>query len=101
MFMTHRWASTLAAAAGAAGLVVAGATTASATTVIGFGNSAIGNACTNLGSATADGVTAAGPGVVTALVAAVPYASATNQCGNLGIPLRPLEDRVVVQAVEA
>jgi hypothetical protein len=101
--MTQRSAFTLAAEAGAATLVVVGggASTASATTIIGFGNGAIGNVCANVGSAAARGATVAGPGAVTALAAAVPYACATNQYGNLGIPLRPLEDRVIVQPPEA
>ncbi|WP_139140442.1 hypothetical protein [Streptomyces thermolilacinus] len=66
--------------------MAAGSATASATTIIGFGNAAISNACTNIGAPTANGATASGPGAANALLAAVPLGSPASQCGNLGLP---------------
>ncbi|MFE9674683.1 hypothetical protein ACFYO5_11285 [Streptomyces sp. NPDC006259] len=73
-----------ATAAGTVVLLAAGAVNASATTIIGFGNAASNNACTNTGAPTLRGATTAGPGVVNALNAAVPVGSPTNNCGGLG-----------------
>ncbi|MGW7262402.1 hypothetical protein [Streptomyces sp. NPDC054842] len=65
-------------------LLSAGAAEASATTVIGFGNAAIDNACTNTGTATPRGATTAGPGALNALAVALPVGSPSNGCGDLG-----------------
>jgi hypothetical protein len=83
----------LAVTVGTTALVTAGgAATASATTIIGFGNSAINNACTNIGAPIANGATTSGPGAATALLTAAPLGSPANQCGNLGLPTLIRED---------
>ncbi|WP_228978342.1 hypothetical protein [Streptomyces sp. DH12] len=92
LVLSQRMARALAVTAGSAALVAAGAAPASATTVIGFGNAAISNACTNIGAPIASGATASGPGAVNALLAAAPIGSPANQCGNLGLPSVLRED---------
>lgn len=68
------------------GFTALAATPASATTVIGFGNAAHDNACTNTGGARASGATARHSGTVGGLAVALPYSTPGNQCGNLGLP---------------
>lgn len=68
-----------------AGLIGTAAAPASATSVIGFGNAAYGNSCTNQGSATTQGATTGGPGAATGLAVAIPGSNPTNQCGDLGL----------------
>ncbi|MCC9311086.1 hypothetical protein LN042_29155 [Kitasatospora sp. RB6PN24] len=69
----------------AAGASVA-STSAGATTIIGFGNGAINNACANSGMAgRTNGATAQAQGIGTALAAALPVSGPANQCGNLGL----------------
>ncbi|MBZ4324239.1 hypothetical protein [Streptomyces huiliensis] len=62
------------------------ATPASATSVVGFGNGTVGNACAEHGGPRAGGVTRRGSGAVTALGVALPVGSPSNQCGSLGLP---------------
>ncbi|WP_033037424.1 hypothetical protein [Streptomyces monomycini] len=59
---------------------------ASATSIIGFGNAAVGNTCANHGSPRADGATKQGSGAATALSVALPVGSPASQCGTLGLP---------------
>ncbi|MFH8411146.1 hypothetical protein ACH4FX_41210 [Streptomyces sp. NPDC018019] len=65
---------------------LAGAQPASATSIIGFGNAAVGNTCANHGGPRADGATRQGSGAAAALSAALPVGSPANQCGTLGLP---------------
>ncbi|MFF4321231.1 hypothetical protein [Streptomyces sp. NPDC001568] len=60
---------------------------AGATDVVGVGNSAHDNHCTNRGRSVASAATAYAAGVVSALTADVPLSIPTNQCGGLGAPL--------------
>lgn len=84
---THRVSRPVAAVLVlAAGAVTGAAGTASATTVIGLGNGASNNACSNLGGAAPHGATTSGPGVATGLRAGLPTSGPANQCGNLGVP---------------
>ncbi|MEU7136762.1 hypothetical protein [Streptomyces sp. NPDC046261] len=65
---------------------LAGTKPASATSIIGFGNAAVGNTCANHGSPRADSATKQGSGTATALGVALPVGSPANQCGTLGMP---------------
>ncbi|MER5778348.1 hypothetical protein ABT144_29445 [Streptomyces sp. NPDC002039] len=60
---------------------------AGATDVVGVGNSARDNHCTNHGGSAVSAATAYAAGVVSALAAAVPLSIPANQCGGLGAPL--------------
>lgn len=73
-------------------VLAATTTSASATSIIGFGNSAINNTCTNLHGSIANGATTNGPGSVTGLLAALPISGPANQCGNLGLPTEEAEE---------
>ncbi|MEU9421129.1 hypothetical protein [Streptomyces sp. NPDC048272] len=81
----------------AAVLPIAFATSAGATDVVGVGNSAHDNHCTNRGGPLASAATAYAAGVVSALTAAVPLGIPTNQCGGLGAPLVDQQVNNVVQ----
>lgn len=77
---------TISALALAAAGVPLTSTPASATTITGFGNGAINNACANSGTAgRTNGVTTQAQGIGTALTAALPASAPANQCGNLGL----------------
>lgn len=75
-------------------LVLIGASDAGATSVIGFGNSAIDNHCTNR-SPQAHATTAS-PGAGTSQSVGVLLGIPANQCGNLGLPLA--DDRIASAA---
>ncbi|WP_329448919.1 hypothetical protein OG906_38340 (plasmid) [Streptomyces sp. NBC_01426] len=81
----------------AAVLPVSFATSAGATDVVGVGNSAHDNRCTNQGGPPASAATAYAAGVVSALTAAVPPGVPTNHCGGLGAPLIDQEVNNVVE----
>jgi hypothetical protein len=72
----------LTAASSALGI----AAPAGATTIIGFGNAAIDNACANIGGPRAGGATKQHSGIITGLAAALPASSPGSQCGTLGLP---------------
>lgn len=74
-------------------------TAASATSIIGFGNAALSNFCSNVGGSHSAGETTRGPGTVTGLVALVPLSGPTNQCGNLGLPTKAADPSDVCGAV--
>ncbi|WP_207565690.1 hypothetical protein [Streptomyces sp. CA-256286] len=79
-----RSASLLGVAAAAAALTAA---PAHATSIIGFGNGAVDNACTNRATgATANAATMQGSGTAGGLRLAMPSLAPINQCGNLGLP---------------
>ncbi|MEU2513935.1 hypothetical protein [Streptomyces syringium] len=78
----HVTGATLLAATSA----LVGTKPASATSIIGFGNAAVGNACATHGSPRADGATKQGSGTAAALSVALPVGSPANQCGSLGLP---------------
>ncbi|MFD3679425.1 hypothetical protein [Streptomyces sp. NPDC058613] len=84
---TYRGAVICGVAVSAAVLPISFAASAGATDVVGVGNSAHDNHCTNRGGPLASAATAYAAGVVSALTAAVPLSIATNQCGGLGAPL--------------
>ncbi|GGZ42694.1 chaplin family protein [Streptomyces poonensis] len=69
------------AAAGVA-LVPAGAAHAN---IIGIGNAAFGNSCTNVGAAQSRGATTASAGAASGNVTQLPLNLQRNQCGNSGI----------------
>ncbi|MFD3682813.1 hypothetical protein [Streptomyces sp. NPDC058613] len=81
----------------AVALPVSFAVPAGATDVVGVGNSAHDNHCTNRGGSVASAATAYAAGVVSALTAAVPLSIPTNQCGGLGAPLIDQQSDNVVQ----
>lgn len=84
---TRRAATALALAAAAAGAALGSAVPANATSIVGAGNSAHDNACSNAGSASqTTGPTTHAPGIVSSLAAAVPVSNPGNQCGDLGVP---------------
>ncbi|MEV1093828.1 hypothetical protein [Streptomyces microflavus] len=60
---------------------------ASATDIIGVGNSAHDNSCTNRGGPWTSAASGFAAGTVSDLIAAAPIAIPTNQCGGLGSPL--------------
>jgi hypothetical protein len=68
------------------GIAALTASPASATSIIGFGNAAYDNACTNRGNAHAGGPTTQHSGSATGLGVALPANSPGNQCGTLGLP---------------
>jgi hypothetical protein len=68
------------------GIAALTALPAFATSVIGFGNAAYENACTNRGGAHAGGPTIQHSGGATGLGVALPVSSPGNQCGTLGLP---------------
>lgn len=73
--------------------LVAGAGPVSATTVIGAGNSAHDNTCTNASGPRPTAATARSGGVLQALGAAVPLTAPANQCGDLGAPKEDKADQ--------
>ncbi|MEV5341978.1 hypothetical protein AB0K93_26350 [Streptomyces sp. NPDC052676] len=68
------------------GIAALTASPAAATSIIGFGNSAHDNTCTNHGGAHASGPTTQHSGSATGLGVALPASSPGNQCGTLGLP---------------
>ncbi|MDX2395216.1 hypothetical protein NJL88_35225 [Streptomyces sp. DK15] len=61
-------------------------TPASATTIVGFGNGAVNNSCSNSGTVgRSNGATTQAQGIATALTVALPASGPANQCGNLGL----------------
>ncbi|MBC2878784.1 MULTISPECIES: hypothetical protein [Streptomyces] len=78
----HALGATFLAAAG----TLTTATPASATSVVGFGNATVGNACAEHGGPRADSTTRRGSGAASALGVALPIGGPANQCGSLGLP---------------
>ncbi len=68
-------------------LPISFAASAGATDVVGVGNRAHDNHCTNRGGPLASAATAYAAGLASALTAAVPLGIPTHQCGGLGAPL--------------
>lgn len=80
--------SAATATAVSAGIVVGCAGGAATTSVIGVGNAAFSNSCTNTTRLGSQGETTAQAGSLTGLNIAVPLTDPTNQCGTLGVPNR-------------
>ena len=82
----RRAAATLTLAASALAIDWVASSTASATSIIGFGNAASDNACTNIRAATAHGSGTAGGGLFNR-TAVMPANGPANQCGGLSLPI--------------
>ncbi|MFI7317131.1 chaplin family protein [Streptomyces venezuelae] len=75
--------------AGAALGAVAAATAPASANVVGAGNAAFGNSCTNTRDAQAAGATVSGSGLLADNLAQLPLDLPRNDCGNSGITCLP------------